>query len=153
MCFYSFFLYMVIVMITILIEGSYLQWKTSTLPQIVKAIGCHWGNWLPLGQFVATLTCRKGTLVLWDYYFYFFITKLSFVFFFLESLIVQWKIFFKKIIPGCKYIQRSQCDYLIKGQLVHFQSFPFFHMKCFLNKIFCNLLLKIHTISSLYHTF
>jgi hypothetical protein len=42
------------------------------------------GNWLPLGQFVATLTCKKGTLVLWDYYYYYyyFIMKLSFVFFF-----------------------------------------------------------------------
>ncbi len=47
---------------------------------------------------------------------------------------------------GCKYVDRSQWDYFTKGLWVIFSLFLLFHMKEFLNEIFCNLLLKIHIV-------
>jgi hypothetical protein len=47
---------------------------------------------------------------------------------------------------GCKYIQRHQNDYFINEQWVFLKSFSLFHMKDFLNEIFCNLLLKVHIV-------
>jgi len=53
----------------------------------------------------------------------------------------------------CGYTQRNQWDYFTKGPWVFFTFFPFFHMKEFLNEIFCNLLLKIHIVTPIDHMF
>ncbi len=60
-----------------------------------------------------------------------------------------WHYFF----IGCKYIDRSQWDYFTKGLWVLFNPFSFFHMKEFLDEIFCNLLLKIHIVAPIFHMF
>jgi hypothetical protein len=53
----------------------------------------------------------------------------------------------------CKYIDRSQWDYFTKGLWIVFSLFSLFHMKEFLNEIFCNLLLEIHIVSPIDHMF
>jgi hypothetical protein len=60
---------------------------------------------------------------------------------------------FHLITPRCGYTQRSQRDYFTKGLRVFFSFFSFFHMKEFLNEIFCNLLLKIHIVAPIDYMF
>jgi hypothetical protein len=54
------------------------------------------------------------------------------------------------LLLGCKYVDRSQQDYFTKGL---WGFFSFFHMKEFLNEIFCDLLLKIHIVALIDHMF
>jgi hypothetical protein len=55
-------------------------------------------------------------------------------------------------IQTCKYVNRNQGNYFIKGLWIFFSPFHFF-MKEFLNEFFCNLLLIIHIIAPTYHIF
>jgi hypothetical protein len=59
---------------------------------------------------------------------------------------------FHLITPRCGYTQRSQEDYKRIVNLF-WSFFHFFHMKVFLNEIFCNLLLKIHIAAPIDYMF
>jgi hypothetical protein len=103
---------------------------------------------LEFGQENKTFQWKLGSLLVFNIVFIF----LMFCTFELHNIINHFfVVLFYRF--GCKYVDRNQWDYFTKGLWVLFNKFSLFHMKEFLNEIFCNLFFKIHIVAPIDHMF